>query len=148
MNFLILHYSRCMEYYNKSLKINLELDAKYPIGRTLGNIGETYLDIARDTTAAWKKTLPDSLRNKTIALHKALIYLNQSIQIAKEIADILALQYFFPDLSEAQALSGNYKVALESYKQFKLFHDSAFSSESDKKIASLEAKRQTDLKQK
>lgn len=142
------NYPRALEYYNKSLKINLELNSKYTIGRTLGNIGDTYLYIAKDTAGAHEKTLPDDLRNKTVVLRKAVIYLNQGIQIAKEIADIYALQYYFQDLTEVQALSGNYKEALESHKQYSLFHDSAFSSESNKKIASLETKRQTDLKQK
>jgi two-component system, NtrC family, sensor kinase len=92
--------------------------------------------------------LPDSLRNRTIAIRKAIMYLNKSIHIAKEIGDIVVLQYFFSYLSQAQALTGNYKEAYESHINYSIFHDSAFSIKSQQKIAQLESKKEMELKEK
>ncbi len=137
-------YITAIEYEQKAFKIAEEPGYKRDIIFSVGNIGEYYLDIAKDTTG---KILPDSLQSKSAVIRTSTIYLKRAIAIAKETELLNAFQYFSLDLSEAQSLSGNYKDALESYKQHSTVYDSIFSLEINSKIASLEAKRETDIKQ-
>jgi tetratricopeptide (TPR) repeat protein len=138
-------YLKALQFAFKSLGIFEKLEDKRSIALDLGNIGEYYLYTAEDTGG---KALPDSLRNKRAVLNTAINYLKQSNKINKEEGLLFYLESFSMNLSDAESLLGNYKDALESYKQHSLINDSIFSLTSNRKIASLETKQQADLKEK
>ena len=81
-------------------------------------------------------------------MQKAIEYLNKSIALSKETANMFALEAFTKDMSEAQELSGNYKSALQNYKEFISVKDSFFNIDNNVKITNLETKRELALKDK
>ena len=113
----------------------------------LGNIGECYYLIAKDTTGVFKedKNIPVG---KMANLQKGIAYLNNAIDLAKEIEYLNAVQEYSKYLSEALAMTGDYKKALASYIQFTSAKDSVFNTENNIKITNLETKRDLELKDK
>src|SRR5688572_20538916 len=110
----------------------------------LGNIGECYLQIARDTSG---KISPSSLipAGRKANLGRAIGYLRQCLELAKDLNNQAALQLRSKHLAEAEELSGNYAAALGHYKTFVSVKDSIFNIENSEKIAELETKRALDL---
>jgi tetratricopeptide (TPR) repeat protein len=119
------NYSKALEYHLQSLGISKELGVKIQTAASLGNIGNIYLEMAKDTSTN---------NNNTLALRKAKMYIDSAVQICKEIGDLNALSANYKQLSEIQALLGDNKSALESYKNFTLLKDSMFNIEKDKKL--------------
>ena len=119
------NYSKALEYHLQSLKISEELGVKIETAASLGNIGNIYFETAKDTSTG---------RHNTSALRKAKMYVDSAIQICNEIGDLNALSKNYKQLSEIQALLGDNKSALESYKNFALLNDSIFNIEKDKKL--------------
>jgi two-component system NtrC family sensor kinase len=107
------NYSKALEYHLQSLGISKELGVKIQTAASLGNIGNIYLEMAKDTSTN---------NNNTLALRKAKMYIDS------------ALSANYKQLSEIQALLGDNKSALESYKNFTLLKDSMFNIEKDKKL--------------
>lgn len=134
------NYSKALEYGLKAITIFEKLGDKTNLTANVGNVGECYLDMARDTTSV--KTDIE----KKGDLHKAIDYLSKAIALAKETGDLDYLQIYSQNLSDAQELAGDYKGALESYKQYTSIYDSVFGKENALKILSLEMKRDQDLK--
>jgi tetratricopeptide (TPR) repeat protein len=119
------NYSKALEYHLQSLKISEELGVKIETAASLGNIGNVYLETAKDNGAG---------QHHSLALQKAKIYTDSAIQICKEIGDLNALSANYERLSEIQALLGDNKNALASYKNFTALKDSIFNIEKDKKL--------------
>ncbi len=118
-------FSKAMVYYFDALRKETELGNKNGVTRNLGNIGETFLDIANDSTGEIK---PDSLipAGKTANLNKALEYLKNAISNAKELKQTEYILAFAELLSEAYRMSGNTKDALTTYKDFIIIRDSIY----------------------
>ena len=155
------NYRKALLYYYQTLKITEELHWQEDNIITLGNIGAMYLTIEKDTAEPYihsvrniagvvKKTGADTLipKSKKACLNKAIQYLETGIMLGNKIGYIQELPKIATSLSEAQSLSGNYKGALESFKLAATIKDSLFSIENIKKIANLESKRETELKEK
>ena len=153
-------YPKALEYYFKAYPMDKELGDKSSMSIELGNIGEAYLNIYQDTTGKFTLTpinLPgiDILdgneatipKDKNLLLKKAIAYLNSSVALSTEIGFLNALQEYSKVLSDAQALLGNYKEALETYKKYSIIRDSVFSTENNAKISNLEWRRETELKE-
>ena len=140
-------HAKALEYLFKALEMNQELGNKILMGMNLGNIGGTYLNILKDTSYSNKKLLPDSLLKHNVA-EKSEMYLLQGIAIFKEIDDMNSMQELYGYLSELQALTGNYKESLSSYKIHSSYMNSLFNEENQRKIAQLEKNREEDIKQK
>jgi len=140
-------YPHALAYLFSALQMNEGMGDKSSMSISAGNIGECYLYIAKDTTGKIKK---DSLipSGKAANLNKAIEYLNRSITLCKETGDLNNLQSSTKDLSEAEELSGNYKTALDDYKQFVTAKDSVFNIDNNVKITNLETKRDLELKDK
>ena len=119
------NYGKALEYHLQSLKISEELGVKVETAASLGNIGYVYLETAKDTTTG---------KHNLLALQKAKIYTDSAVQISKEIGDLNALSANYERLSEIQALLGDNKSALASYKNYTLLKDSMFNIEKDKKL--------------
>jgi len=119
------NYNKALEYHLQSLKISEELGVKVETAASLANIGNVYLETAKDSSTG---------KRNSSALQKAKIYTDSAIQICKEIGDLNALSANYERLSEIQALLGDHKNALASYRNFALLKDSIFNIEKDKKL--------------
>lgn len=145
--FLESNYSLAMAYYFRAKNTVGTEQAKTIYARVAGNIGANYVKLAMDSTHV---IVPDSLilAGKTANLEKGIEYLRESVVMSREIQDIESLQNSYSDLAEALEYRGDYKDALESYKQHILFKDSIFSQESSLKIATLNSQRDLEMKDK
>jgi len=132
------NYSKALEYHVQALKISEELGVKVQTAASLGNIGNIYLETARDTGTG---------KHNMVALQKAKAYTDSGITICKEIGDLNALSVSYKQLSEIQALLGDNKSALASYKNFTLLKDSLFNIEKDKKLTETAMQYQFDKKE-
>jgi tetratricopeptide (TPR) repeat protein len=119
------NYHKALEYYLQALKISKELGLKIGIAMNLGSIGSTYLEMAKDSSTG---------KHNLAALQKAKFYTDTAIIICKEISDLNTLFANYKRLSEIQALLGDNRSALESYKNYTLIKDSVFNMEKDKKL--------------
>jgi len=117
-----------MVYYFNALRKETALGNKNGVTRNMGNIGETYLDISKDTTG---KIKPDSLipGGKAANLKKALEYLQATIANARESEQTEYFLAFAEVLSEAYMLSGNSKEALKTYRDYISIRDSVYDVE-------------------
>ena len=124
------NYGLAITYIQRSLDLAKETGQKNTMGTNLGNLGEVYLYIAKDSSIKTKIT------GKTALLHKAIYYLQSSIDTFKRINSLGGdgMQEFYQNLSEAYKLTGNYKQALECADNYRAIKDSIFSAENDKKM--------------
>ena len=116
------------------------------ISRILGNIGQAYLAIAKDTS---RQIRPDKYiaTGKAANLNNAIEYLNRSVTISKETGNVNDLKNYYGSLADALEAAGDYKHALEIFKLAISITDSSFSIDNSRKIASLEARHETELKE-
>ena len=136
------NYAKGLEYAARAVKIFEEIGDKNNLIVNLGNIGECYLKMAQDTA------IKQSARDKKANLTKAIDYSSRAIAICKETGNLDYFQTFSENLSTEQELIGDYKNALENYKQYRAINDSVFGNENKIKILNLETKRDLDLKNK
>jgi tetratricopeptide (TPR) repeat protein len=138
---------RALDYTFRSLHLCEEIGDKGGVGINLGNIGEIYLEIVKDTTG--KIIRGDKIpEGKTANLNMAIDYLKKGIAGCKE-SDLLSYTIgLCKELSEAYLLQGNYKAALEQYKEYTAAKDTVFSNETKMKISNLETERELDKKDK
>ena len=124
-------YAWSLDYSFQSLRLFEELGDKYGAAIGLGNIGEAYLAVAKNGSDS-----PDSLipNGKAANLRKAIEYLNKSIVASRAIAQLDNIIEFSQYLSEAYALSGNDKDALESYRQYAAMNDSVYNATNSLRI--------------
>lgn len=136
------NYSKSLEYYHKSLELEKQLGDKKGIAETLGNIGNLYLFLSGEDVEL--KIEPNEYvdLNKSINLKKSIKYLLESISIFEEVGEIAYRSTNYLNLSKAYAQTKDFESAFLSYQKHKLFHDSAYSVKSAKKIAKFESMRQ------
>jgi tetratricopeptide (TPR) repeat protein len=141
-------FRKALESINESSRIFEELGDNAGIAINLGNIGGIYLAIAvyKDSNVVLPEPLPSG--SKTYFLQTAISYFNKSIEISKEIEQLENIKEFSHGLVEAYTFLGNYKMALESYKQHITYRDSITSTESKMRIANLETEREYIIKEK
>jgi tetratricopeptide (TPR) repeat protein len=99
-------------------------------GRCLGTIGHTYLLMAT------QKNGPNgiSAAHREMLMEKATGNLLAAISIYRMLSDWEGLKSSLGDLSQIQAMHGQYAAALETYKQFDLYKDSLYNSVKDKEM--------------
>jgi tetratricopeptide (TPR) repeat protein len=131
------NYNKALEYHLQALRIGKELGVKIEIAASLGNIGNIYLETAKNTNTGAHNSI----------LQKAKVYTDSAIQISKEIGDLNALSANYRQLSEIQSLLGNYKNALENYKNYSVLKDSMFNTEKDKKLTETAMQYEFDKKE-
>ena len=85
--------------------------------------------------------------NRPVAIKLARIYADSSVAIQKELGDLYLLQDTYISMSDAWEQTGDYKGALECYKNYIKARDSAFNLEKDKKLTQLAMKYEFDKKQ-
>jgi adenylate cyclase len=141
------NHIKALEFHFKALHMNLELGNKILTALNYGNIGEEYFNIANDTSSRWRKVSPDSL-NKINALQKGEDYLKKGIEMFREIGDYNSLQELYQYLSDLYWLKGNYKLSLESFREYATAKDSIFNADNRRKINRLESKRVEEMHKK
>ncbi len=138
---------KSLEYNFWALKTGREISANTFLAKSLGTIGEAYLEIAK---SGCKKIPQDSLipNNCTANLKNAVSYLSQSVELSKLIKDHIILIEHSPSLGEALFRTGDFKKSYDMFQLFATVKDSVYSTQNKIKIANLETKRDLELKEK
>ena len=137
-------YAKALDYTFRSTVFVERVNDKRGMATNLANLGFNYLEIAKDSN---NKQLPDSLRSKNKVLQKSISCLHKAIKISEDAGLPYFLMYLFESLSEAEAMSGNYQEALNSYRKHSTLKDSIFSTESNKKLKAFEIEEEGKIKQ-
>lgn len=140
-------YSKALACYFKAMHMSRAVGTKYGEEAAMGNIGEAYLAMAKDPYLVLK---PDSLvpANKNVLIQKAIEYLLASVTLCNETHNISALAKFYPRLSEAYAMEGLYKSALDYHLLYTMVKDSLSNTESKIRLYNVQAKQELELKNK
>ena len=138
-------YPKALEYLFRALKLQKELNEKRSISYNYGVIAFTYFLIRTDrNTTTLNKMFAG---NKQEAMSKARIYADSAIAIQKELGDLYLLLDSYISNSTAYEEIGEYKIALEHYKNYVAIKDSIFNLEKNKKLTQLSMKYEFDKKQ-
>ncbi|MFL9484288.1 DUF3856 domain-containing protein [Chitinophagaceae bacterium LWZ2-11] len=127
------NYERSIDYYKRAIAMTENLKGKFAkeyLVKYWGCVGRNYLSMVTDKTFIGSA----GYSNKKELLQKAIESLQTSKRIAEPINNWAGLKEFLPDLSQAQALAGNNKAALETFKAYSVYKDSLYNSEKDKEI--------------
>ncbi len=135
-------FQQALAYNLKALEISRETGNKNYIAINMGNIGEIYYALAK--TSFEKDNTGQG--NENIA--QAISYLEQAVSLCKQIHFNAPLTEFIPYLSEAYGQAGDYKRAYLGHKEYVQLKDSIFSLQSAERMATLENKWQSDLREK
>jgi len=119
--------AKSIEFNALSIRMNKEIDNNYLIAVSLGSMGKTYLNMANKQNAF----------SKILALQKAKFYTDSALVIVNSLGALDYIFEFYLQLSEIQTFQGNYKDALENFKNYTLFKDSVHNAEKDKKLTQL-----------
>ncbi|HXD94582.1 MAG TPA: tetratricopeptide repeat protein [Bacteroidia bacterium] len=107
------NYPKAVENYFAALKIKEEMRDKNGIAACYGNLGKVYTKL-----------------HKT---KEAQNYLNQTLQISKEIGSNDYIKETYLGLTVLDSTMGNYKAAFEHYKLYTIYSDSLNNEETQKK---------------
>lgn len=140
-------FVRALRFMLRAKELSKDVDSKETESIVLYWLGETYLRIAQDSTGLIPadSAIP---AGKQAILDRAIEYFGKSITASSEgnILDVVTKSH--KALSEAYKVKGDYRRALEQYEAYSRINDSLFSSDNRLKIANLETKRETELKEK
>lgn len=125
-------YPEALDNFSKSLSLSREIGDKDKTGIDLMYIGKIYFKIAEDSN----KVLLNKLfkGNKRAALSTAKKYCDTAIIILKQINQLTFLKDAYLTSYETETALGDYKAALESYKNYTITKDSVFNAERSKTI--------------
>ncbi|MEI6889664.1 MAG: ATP-binding protein [Bacteroidales bacterium] len=137
-------YNKSLEYLFRALKLQKGLNDKKSQSYNYGVIAFTYYLVATDRN----KTILNKLfaGNKPAAIKRSLTYVDSSVAIQKELGDLYLLQDTYISTSQCLEQIGDYKGALEFYKNYIAIRDSVFNLEKDKKLTQLSMKYEFDKK--
>lgn len=143
----IKDYSSALAFYFKAMNLSRAIGNKYGEETAVGNIGEAYLAMAKDRDLILK---PDSLvpANKNVLLQKAVEYLLAGIVLCNETRNQAALAEFYPKLSEAYAMQGLYKSALDYHLLYSMVKESLSGTERKIRLYNVQAQHELELKNK
>ena len=130
-------YDKATEVMTESLKMSEKLGVKNSIAINKGNLGGIYLEF-------YKASAPENLT----LLEKAINNTEEAIAICENIGFLAPKIEFSKTLTEAYSLKKDYKKAYETLKRKNILSDSLKATEAEAALASLEAKREKDLKEK
>ncbi len=100
-------YAKAIEYQQQGLTIAEEIRSEFLKAGQMGRLGTCHLAMAKDTT-----------KQNTVALHKAIEYLNSSITSFKKLGDKDYLMVFTEAIAEAYFLAKDYNKAYDYEKQY------------------------------
>ena len=121
------NYIKALEAHSKSLKIEQEIGNKEGIINSYINMSDVY-------------TILEEYK-------KAIDFLNQSLTLSKEIGYKIGTETAYYSISKLYEKQGNYQQAYNYYKLFSETKDSIFNEESNKQIAEMQTKYETEKKE-
>jgi serine phosphatase RsbU (regulator of sigma subunit) len=122
------NYDQAIEFYQRSLLAEISNNNKYGQANALLNIGETY-----------------RLKGSFVEAEE---YLDQSVEIARELGNKPLLSSIFRSLSDLYLEKGDILLAYSMLKNHMKLKDSIFNEESAQKLAELETLYEVDKKEK
>ncbi len=139
------NYQLALENQLQALKISEQLGIASSMAINFGNLGETYFALANDSSGApeahWRKERKTNLDRSIRYLEQAVLYCKKTGYSAPQIE---FSQYLF----EAYDLAGDYKKAFHAFKEHTQVKESVYSHQNQLELASMETKRELDLKDK
>ncbi|MBI5219319.1 MAG: tetratricopeptide repeat protein [Bacteroidia bacterium] len=166
--YLLHNFPKALEYYQNSLNIAEKYGDKKAISQGLNNIGMVYDDLGSAAKAIeyYQKSLDiikelgdkgsmpvvlsniASLKIKLKNYKEAIEYSEKSRKISKEIGSLDDERLAYVNLSNAYKGMKNFSKALEYYEISRRLTDSIFNLEKHKQLSEMEAKYQSEKKQK
>lgn len=137
------NYEQSLKYAFQALRINEELGSKDDMAVNLQDIGNSYMNMANDTVENLKK---GNTPVNNVYLQKAIEYFKKGVAISKEAGHLELVYSNDRHLSEAYELAGDYKDAINSYKEYVVIKDSIYSNDNKIKLAKVETQREAELK--
>jgi sigma-B regulation protein RsbU (phosphoserine phosphatase) len=142
------YYAEALLYYQKSFDLTGEQGNKSFLAYLYGNMGICYNGMATDSLHRYTENYLPEYRNRKRNLKYSLEYLKKSVTLFHELGEKNTESTNLSALSETYEALGDYKNAMKAYKRSVEIKDSIFSLENKTKIANLDAKRETELKEK
>lgn len=133
-------YSEAIKYAENALVTNVSLGIKKGIAENYRSLGSFYFGISKDSTS--------SPATKANARKLAIEFLEKAKAIAYELGDLVNLQEINEILFRVHEADGNYKAALENYRQFVFYKDSISSERTKEKITNLVTQRELSIRDK
>jgi signal transduction histidine kinase len=121
-------FARAGEYYGKSLEYSRQLNNRWGLANTLNNLGDLRLRQA-DHAAAEER-------------------FRAALALAEEIQSQSLLEETYHHLAELAAARRNFVAAYDWYKKYAETRDRIFNEESDKRIAEMQTRYETEKKEK
>ena len=125
-------FLKAIDFGFNALGMFIQLQNQKGIATIQNNIGGIYLSIALNNDKADLQKLFGGNQNK--ALMAAKNYTDSALVIFKESDDLNSTFQAFEQLSEIFYKLGNYKEAMDSYKNYSALKDSVFNMEKDQKL--------------
>jgi two-component system sensor histidine kinase UhpB len=122
------NYSKSLENLFAALKIQKEIGDKQNLALSYANIGQIYLKQKKYT--------------------EARKYLNDALSLSKVLAFKEGIMGVYDDLMELESAVGNYRQSLVQYKLSVRYKDSLLNESSNKQIAEMKTKYETEKKDK
>lgn len=161
-------YTKALEYYKRGLEIRKEINDRRGIAGSLNNIGVVYKHIINyaDSLDRYLEALEifeelgdlyeiANISNNIGELYlkldnydEAFSYLDRGLKIARRIEAKELIRENHAFYSDVYAAKGKYEKSLEYYKLSSQMKDRIFTEESSKKIADMQAKYETEKKEK
>jgi serine phosphatase RsbU (regulator of sigma subunit)/Tfp pilus assembly protein PilF len=142
------NYNAAIEYYKKAIDTASVSGDKPTLASCFYSIGNCYNVFATDTSGLIpEKNLP-RYKNQQDNLDKALESLKSALVLFRELGNIDQERLVLNDIYEVYMKKGDYKKALEYHLNSVALKDSIFNFENNQKIANLESKHETEIKEK
>ena len=115
------------------------------MGVNRSNQAALLLALAKSNIAA---PIPNVPNDRAGRLKMAYAYVQQAVNMQKQVKGLEELSFFYRIRSEIEEAMGNSTAALASFKLFKTYTDSVFSTANTEKLTNLETQRAYELKDK
>jgi tetratricopeptide (TPR) repeat protein len=140
-------YAASLDYYDSALSLSREIGSESSIATCLGNMGTIFFLAARENRQGQlrHRLVP---ADRTACLKLSVKYLTNAVAICRKLNINWLLMEFSETLPKAHLLLGNTEKSLQEFEQFISLRDSVLSKENMTQVASLEAKRALELKDK
>lgn len=137
MTYFLLHnYNSALEYFEKAIKLIKKVKgfaASGELGKYYGYMGQTYASIATDTGHIFSNFIITPKERKKY-IENAVTCYKKAISLATSADDWGNVQYFFLGMSQLQVFKKDYLGALEAFKRYDVYKDSANNSDNYKEI--------------
>ncbi|MCX6249314.1 MAG: tetratricopeptide repeat protein [Bacteroidetes bacterium] len=141
-------YKKALEFFQKAIEIARQNGEPRWIMYDYGTIGELYYNLATDTTEKNPNFLLNTKSQKENYLKQAIDYAEKAVEIGEKIGATKQLIDWYHDQSDAYRQLGDWKNAFNFLKQSHIMKDSVYTQENNIKLANLDARRETEVKEK